>query len=52
MQNLEFIFCPTADSEKKLLQSKLRKAPVVGNSIQNPTNKRDVSTSTEDIGIC
>ncbi|KAI9078796.1 hypothetical protein K1719_039254 [Acacia pycnantha] len=35
--------------EKKLLQSKVRKASGIGNSIENSTNKRDVSTSTEDI---
>ncbi|XP_028786492.1 protein BLISTER isoform X1 [Neltuma alba] len=35
--------------EKKLLQSKVRKASGIGNSIENSTNKKDVSTSTEDI---
>ncbi|KAI4345959.1 hypothetical protein L6164_013042 [Bauhinia variegata] len=35
--------------EKKLLQSKLRKASGMGKSIENPNNKRDVSTSTEHI---
>ncbi|KAF7837380.1 Protein BLISTER [Senna tora] len=35
--------------EKKLLLSKIRKASGIGNPSENPTNKRDVSTSTEDI---
>ncbi|CAL0303155.1 unnamed protein product [Lupinus luteus] len=36
--------------EKKVLQSKLRKAAGVGKSIESQINKRDASTSTEDIG--
>ncbi|OIV98672.1 hypothetical protein TanjilG_23964 [Lupinus angustifolius] len=35
--------------EKKVLQSKLRKASGIGKSIESQINKRDVSTSTEDI---
>ncbi|KAI4338115.1 hypothetical protein L6164_016465 [Bauhinia variegata] len=35
--------------EKKLFQSKLRKASGMGKSIEDPNNKRDASTSTEDI---
>ncbi|KAE9621213.1 hypothetical protein Lal_00022716 [Lupinus albus] len=35
--------------EKKVLLSKLRKAPGMGKSIESQINKRDVSTSTEDI---
>lgn len=46
-----FILCPFNGVEKKLLQSKIRKASGIGNSIENPTNKRDASTSTEDIGM-
>ncbi|KAJ4956171.1 hypothetical protein NE237_012954 [Protea cynaroides] len=39
--------------EKKLLQSKLRKASTVGNPVdvsKMPTTTKDISTSTEDIG--
>ncbi|XP_057428574.1 protein BLISTER isoform X2 [Lotus japonicus] len=36
--------------EKKVLLSKLRKASGIGKSIESQTSKRDVSTSTEDIG--
>ncbi|CAL0328411.1 unnamed protein product [Lupinus luteus] len=35
--------------EKKVLLSKLRKAPGIGKSIESQSNKKDVSTSTEDI---
>ncbi|KAK7344546.1 hypothetical protein VNO77_14277 [Canavalia gladiata] len=35
--------------EKKMLLSKLRKAPGIGKSIERETSKRDVSTSTEDL---
>ncbi|XP_019449994.1 PREDICTED: spindle pole body protein pcp1-like isoform X1 [Lupinus angustifolius] len=35
--------------EKKVLQSKLRKASGIGKSIESQINKRDASTSTEDI---
>lgn len=46
-----FILCPLNDTEKKLLQSKIRKASGIGSSIENPTKKRDASTCTEDIGV-
>ena len=42
------------NSEKKVLQSKLRKASASGKSIdviRNPARKKDMSTSTEDLGI-
>ncbi|ESW17426.1 hypothetical protein PHAVU_007G238700 [Phaseolus vulgaris] len=35
--------------EKKVLLSKMRKASGTGKSIESQTNKRDVSTSTEDL---
>ena len=41
------------DSEKKVLQSKLRKTSASGKSIdviKNPASKKDISTSTEDLG--
>ncbi|KAF8388321.1 hypothetical protein HHK36_026987 [Tetracentron sinense] len=40
--------------EKKILQSKLRKASASGKSIdvsKTPSNTKDVSTSTEDLGV-
>ncbi|KAJ7979745.1 BLISTER protein [Quillaja saponaria] len=50
-QDLQSTF-DALQEEKKLLQSKLRKASGSGKSIdmmKSPTNKKDVSTSTEDI---
>lgn len=40
-------------TEKKLLQTKLRKASVSGKSDDSkiPAKKKDISTSTEDLGI-
>lgn len=39
------------DTEKKLLLSKVRKASGTGKSIESQTSKRDVCTSTEDLGL-
>ncbi|EEF44322.1 conserved hypothetical protein [Ricinus communis] len=47
--------CQFYDTEKKLLQSKLRKASASGKSLdisQNSGNKKDMSTSTEDLDPC
>ena len=49
-----YYFClPYA--EKKLLQKKVRNASANGKSIdvsKSPPNRKDVSTSTEDLGMC
>lgn len=45
--------CSVTGTEKKLLQSKLRKAAASGKAIdvkKSATDKKDVSTSTEDLG--
>lgn len=44
------ILCLYIDTEKKLLQSKIRKSSGIGNTTEHSTSKKDVSTSTEDIG--
>lgn len=46
-----FFLCHCTDTEKKMLLSKLRKASGIGKSIESQTSKRDVSTSTEDLGL-
>ena len=43
------------NTEKKLLQKKVRKASANGKSIdasKSPTDRKDVSTSTDDLGMC
>lgn len=46
-----FFLCHCTDTEKKMLLSKLRKASGIGKSIESQTSKRDVSTSTDDLGL-
>ncbi|CAI9287343.1 unnamed protein product [Lactuca saligna] len=50
-QDLQFTI-EALQEEKKLLQSKLRKAPVITNSVdikKPPTNRKEASTSTDDL---
>lgn len=46
-----FILFHCTDTEKKMLLSKVRKASGIGKSIESQTSKRDISTSTEDLGL-
>lgn len=54
LSKADLILFPFPITEKKLLQTKLRKASM-GDKLpgvtKSPTNKKDISTSTEDLGI-